>query len=78
MNVEKQKKKVVNKLEKLGRNTQLWVIKKSLHGMNRKQLEGVVGVCGNYDKPEDVESKKIIMNAIKEIFKKRNYEWVYD
>jgi hypothetical protein len=77
MNVEKQKKKVVNKLEKLGRNTQLWVIKKSLHGMNREQLEGVIGVCGNYDKPEDAESKKIIMDEIKEIFKKKNYEWIY-
>ena len=77
MNVEKHKKKVVNKLEKLGRNTQLWVIKKSLHGMSKEQLEGVMGVCDNYTKPEDLESKKIIVDEIKSIFEKRHYEWTY-
>lgn len=76
--IENHKKKVLDKLDKMGEKTQMWVIKKSLKGMNQNQLEGVISICLANNKPDEQKEKQEILDTIKDIYKQKNYKWIYD
>jgi hypothetical protein len=81
MKTEK-KFKIENKFKKsfskLTDKSQLRFIKLSLKVLNKEQLENVIYICINNKIPEEQQTIKEIIIAIKKIYNKKNWKFDYE